>query len=335
MTTSIILSNYNYGSFLGESVASALSQDAADVEVIIVDDGSTDGSREIATAFEASARVLLQPNGGHASAMNAGYRASSGDLVIFLDADDRLRSSCVSTVQRHWDHKFSKLHFGLSVIDATGQPCGYSYSRDNLPSGDLRASVAMTGLVASAPSSGNVFARWFLDEVMPIPETDWRAGPDVYLFNLAALYGEIGSIADLLGEYRIHSSNTSNPIRNNRLRLSVLSQNIAREVTTDEALARHAPRAGVPYQRGTLTGSLPHIQQRLVEDKMLASNAGFDALLFYFRKIIQSNLSPLKKAANLCWSLALWILPRRLAESVIVFGYRRGIVFATNKHIVR
>ena len=76
---------------VGEAVASVLSQGFADFELIVVDDGSTDGTAAIARHFclsEPRLRVVTRPNGGVAAARNAGIRASKGEFVAFIDADD-------------------------------------------------------------------------------------------------------------------------------------------------------------------------------------------------------------------------------------------------------
>lgn len=87
-TVSVILPVCNGEPFLAEALGSVLGQTRAPDEVLVVDDGSTDRSAEIARSF-ASVRVLQQPNGGQASALNAGVARSQGDFLAFLDADDR------------------------------------------------------------------------------------------------------------------------------------------------------------------------------------------------------------------------------------------------------
>src|SRR5437764_1069566 len=89
---SVIINNYNYGRFLAEAIESALSQTLPATEVIVVDDGSTDNSPEVIGRYEGRIRSIMKSNGGQASALNAGFGASSGDVVIFLDADDVLAS---------------------------------------------------------------------------------------------------------------------------------------------------------------------------------------------------------------------------------------------------
>lgn len=87
---SVIIPSYNYGALLPEAVTSALSQrtDGLGVEVIVVDDGSTDNTPEIAETLGTDVVYIRQKNQGLAAARNTGLRAARGDYAAFLDADD-------------------------------------------------------------------------------------------------------------------------------------------------------------------------------------------------------------------------------------------------------
>jgi glycosyltransferase involved in cell wall biosynthesis len=85
---SILINNYNYGRFLGEAIQSALSQSYLNREIIVVDDGSTDNSLQIAQSFGDQVRLIAKRNGGQASAFNTGFAASRGRIICLLDADD-------------------------------------------------------------------------------------------------------------------------------------------------------------------------------------------------------------------------------------------------------
>src|SRR5215211_5807628 len=84
---SIIITSYNYARFLPAAIESALAQCYPQIEVLVVDDGSTDSSREIIAQYQSRNRVVpvLKEHGGEASAMNAGFARSQGAIVIFLD----------------------------------------------------------------------------------------------------------------------------------------------------------------------------------------------------------------------------------------------------------
>jgi glycosyltransferase involved in cell wall biosynthesis len=86
---SIVIPCYELGHFLAEAVNSVLEQTYPEHEIVIVDDGSTDNTSEVAARFP-QARYLRQSNRGTASARNLGIREAKGDYLVFLDADDRL-----------------------------------------------------------------------------------------------------------------------------------------------------------------------------------------------------------------------------------------------------
>ena len=95
---SVVIACYNGERYLQEAIESALAQSYPRVEIIVVDDGSTDGSSEIAKKFPV--RYVRQENRGLTESRNLGIRASRGNYVVFLDADDRLRRDAIETGQR-------------------------------------------------------------------------------------------------------------------------------------------------------------------------------------------------------------------------------------------
>ena len=115
---SIIISNYNYSRFLKRCIGSALAQEYPRVEVVVVDDASTDESPKIIRSYGDSIRPCLRAtNGGHAAAFNTGYAASSGKIVFFLDADDYLYPNAVSEVVKSWDAATAPFQFRLHLVD--------------------------------------------------------------------------------------------------------------------------------------------------------------------------------------------------------------------------
>ena len=79
---------YNGQRYLGEAIDSALAQDYDAMEVLVIDDGSTDGSAEIARSYGDRIRYHYQPNGGLSAAQNAGVAGARGKFIAYLDCDD-------------------------------------------------------------------------------------------------------------------------------------------------------------------------------------------------------------------------------------------------------
>lgn len=212
MLSSIIINNYNYGHFLREAIESALAQTYEKVEVIVVDDGSTDESREIIASYGKQIQPVLKRNGGQASALNAGFGFSHGDVVFFLDSDDKLIPTAVEqAVQCFQDASVVKAHWPLLVVNEKGQESGKLKPGPPLPEGELREVVLRGGpsSCVSSPTSGNAWRRRFLDKVLPIPEqvNYYKTCADEFLFTLAPVFGLIKAIPEPLGTYRIHGRN--------------------------------------------------------------------------------------------------------------------------------
>lgn len=134
---SIIVAVKDCARFIAEALESALAQTHRATEVLVVDDGSTDESAEIAARFP-GVRVISQPNQGVSAARNVGIRESRGELLVFLDADDRLWPEAVAIGVEHlrarpdhaFVHGFSRpIRADGSVAPATAhieQPASYA-----------------------------------------------------------------------------------------------------------------------------------------------------------------------------------------------------------------
>jgi glycosyltransferase involved in cell wall biosynthesis len=88
---SVMIGAYNAAPYLGEAIESVFAQDYDPIELIVVDDGSTDGTADVARSF-AQVQVIQQENGGNGAARNRAVENASGELYAFLDADDRFTS---------------------------------------------------------------------------------------------------------------------------------------------------------------------------------------------------------------------------------------------------
>ena len=131
---SVVVDSYNYAPFLRDAIDSALGQTYENVELIVVDDGSTDESRAVLGEYEGRIVPVLKANGGQASALNAGFAASRGDVVCFLDSDDSLEPTAVEeAVQVLKDPGVAKVHWPLWKIDAYGRPFGGVVPEPELP----------------------------------------------------------------------------------------------------------------------------------------------------------------------------------------------------------
>ncbi len=207
---SIIITNHNYAEYLAEAIDSALAQSGVTTEVIVVDDGSTDGSAEVIAGYGDAVQSIFQPNKGQCAASNAGFVRSNGDVIMFLDADDYLQPGAVRELASalYREPRASKAQGYLTVIDRNGQASGHRIPRKLSPSGHYQNETLRWGknLFRHTFTSGSAWPRWFLNEVMPLPESR-LLGTDSCLNEVSTLFGRTISIDKAIAAYRVHGRN--------------------------------------------------------------------------------------------------------------------------------
>jgi len=158
----VVIVNFNYGRFIEEAIQSALGQTYPNIEVIVVDDGSTDNTREIIQKYAMSNKVtaIMKENGGVASAMNIGFSASSGDLVMFLDSDDMLKPEAIEIAVKAWYPSVSKVQRRLEAIDGQGRSMELFFPPLNthLLNGNVRQIVKSWSYFGATSQSGNLYS---------------------------------------------------------------------------------------------------------------------------------------------------------------------------------
>lgn len=118
---SVIIPNYNHARYLPDAIESILRQDYPTVEIIVVDDGSSDNSREVVAPYGERVRYIWQENQGLSAARNTGIKAALGEFIGLLDADDMFESTFLSTM--------------ITTLEAhptaCGVFCGYQFVDEN------------------------------------------------------------------------------------------------------------------------------------------------------------------------------------------------------------
>ena len=206
----ILINNYNYGRFLCDAIDSALNQTYSNTEVIVVDDGSTDGSREVIASYDGRIVPILKDNGGQASAFNAGFAASHGQWVFLLDSDDIFLSDKTERILdlAEQSPQAGLIAHNLEYCDA----CGVRI--DFLPPTILERKLvddrelSLCGrLTACLPAtSGLCFRRGILTEILPMPE-EIRVSADNYLKTVALSFTRALQTPARLAKQRIHGEN--------------------------------------------------------------------------------------------------------------------------------
>lgn len=246
---SICVLNYNYARFVGQAIDSALAQTYQRVEVIVVDDGSTDDSFSVISRYGDRVLALRKENGGQGSSFNAAFSAARGDVVIFLDADDILCPEIAGAVAGAFERRpeTAKVQFRLVLADAAGNSLGIEVPPRPgiLPSGDLRDHVVRFRNYAWQPSSANAHPAWVLLELLPIPEKEYPTNCDSYLAELVPLLGPVCSLDDIGLRYRLHGANDFAGRRVNPERLRMKLDQLTRNHSQFHSLATRLGIEGV------------------------------------------------------------------------------------------
>jgi glycosyltransferase involved in cell wall biosynthesis len=209
---SVLIANHNHARFVRDAVESALAQTHEDTELVVVDDGSTDDSREILATFGDRIRLLLQENLGQRAALNAGFEACRGDIVCLLDADDLFRAEKVARVVDAFAHRPDAclVYHQIQSVRADGRtPIGNPLPRA-VWQGDIRARVTRSGGWWPHPGTcGLAFSRPFLERVLPMRTPPGELpSPDRYLAFPAPFFGPVVGLTQALACVRLHGENT-------------------------------------------------------------------------------------------------------------------------------
>jgi glycosyltransferase involved in cell wall biosynthesis len=209
MTASIIINNYNYSRFLRQAIDSALHQTYPETEVVVVDDGSTDESRQIIASYGSRIVPVLKENGGHGSTFNAGFAACRGEIVCFLDSDDTFLPNKVSRMVEAWrrDPSAVMIYHQFLAINAGGEVFGRAWPQ-SVVRGDIERRVVRSGGWWPHPTTSALcFHRSYLDRVLPMPDEAYRVAGEGYLAGLAPFLGPVAGIKEPLAFFRMHGNN--------------------------------------------------------------------------------------------------------------------------------
>ena len=312
---SIAINNYNYGRYLRAAIDSALAQTYPDVEVIVVDDGSTDDSREIIASYAKRILPVIKSNGGQGSALNAGFEVSHGEIVIFLDADDELMPEAVEQVVKAWRPGVAKTQFQLELIDQQGKPLGLRVPpfKRFIPNGDIRDRFARFGEYPTAPLSGTAYARAALIRMMPLDEAIWSIAADKPLVVLTPFFGDVISICAPLGRYRIHGANDS---RLKGRHLEALHRRLSAVYFAPETICSIAAAKGIALDPSVLNSTSRRVKLRMASLRLdpkthpIAGDTRLNLLVKGMRASIREpDLDLRVRASHIAWFVLMAVGP--------------------------
>ncbi len=329
---SIVITCFNYERYIALSVGSALAQTVPPAEIIVVNDGSTDGSAEVLHRFGKQIKVIDQANAGQIAATNRGFAASTGDIVMFLDADDVLEPGAIDAVLRAWTRQCAKVQFELEVINGAGELLGRRFCNYVDPYGpqQIREEFARFGTYVWPVLTGNAYARWFLEQVMPLTV---KVAPDGVLNTVAPLYGEVGVVPQALGRYRLHDANQNYHGTSSRSLGPRFAKQVNIRVGELQVLAQHAKACGANLPAGPLIDhDLPSINYRLMLRKLGERYEGSesDSTFRLWRAgmtVLSRRPLPMRlKLVHASWLTVLLISPRWLASKLTLLRFERAAI---------
>lgn len=208
---SVVLCNFNYGNLIGKTIESVLAQQYDEWELIIVDDGSKDNSKEVIMKFAQShpkrIQALFQKNGGQGDAFNNGVALAKADIVCFLDSDDVWMPGKLSMVNRWFSERndIALLQHNMHIL--RGDTPTQENFRAMMGCGDLLEESRRTRLLPQfVPTSGLAMHRRVLEKILPIP-AQFRTCADGYLTRTSMCHGIVYAEPQTYGYYRRHENN--------------------------------------------------------------------------------------------------------------------------------
>jgi glycosyltransferase involved in cell wall biosynthesis len=212
MKVTVLIDTYNHERFIERAVTSVLEQDMPldDVEILVVDDGSTDRTPELIRRFEPRVCFLPKPNGGQASAFNFGFARSRGEIVATLDGDDRWAPEKLRRVLQtmHANPEVGIVGHGFYEEHTHGRPDGlvlpgreYCLDLTSRQDAEIFPHVA-----AFFGTSRMTIRKSVLDRILPVPE-ELTIEADEYIFTLAPAICPAIILNEPLCYYGMHAGN--------------------------------------------------------------------------------------------------------------------------------
>lgn len=327
VAVSVCVASYNYRDYVRAAVDSALAQSHPRTEVVVVDDGSTDGSLELLRQYGDRIRLVEQANRGHTAAVERGFVESSGDVVVFLDADDLLDTTAVERALAVMTPTTAKVHWRLRMIDGTGTAHGvFPHRLLPLHAGDLRPLLCREGDYVGPVTSGNAYARAALAQVLPLQGPSFAglrdgSGPDGYLNSMVPFYGTVERVDEVLGSYRSHGANHS--AASGTVSLAFARWRVDHELRREAEIRRLGSLQGLRVRRHLMCSNPEHVLLRLLSLRLAPQEhvvPGDRVLPLLARVVVRgprySSSPPARRAFVVLVAVLCGLLPRAALPAV-------------------
>jgi glycosyltransferase involved in cell wall biosynthesis/O-antigen/teichoic acid export membrane protein len=246
---SVIVPAYNSARYIRQAIESVLAQTYPALDIIVVDDGSTDATREIVSEFEPRVRVLRQANAGAAAARNLALKCATGDYVAFLDADDFWHPRKIEWQVRHLETCQQCIAVYCNKVEyrSAAEKLDWDLASD-LPAPTVLSDETGNGgwvycdlIRDSIVHTSTIMVRREAIETVGMFETTLRKGQDLdYWLRLSRL-GRIHKLRAVISAYRIHPESISYRILSDNFHAQVLEMAVGRYglVSGDDSLTEN------------------------------------------------------------------------------------------------
>ncbi|MGC9401728.1 glycosyltransferase family 2 protein [Vibrio genomosp. F10 str. 9ZC157] len=316
---SVIITCYNYEKFIQTSIESVLNQSYSNIELIVVDDCSKDNSRALIMGYQDRLiPAFHKKNKGHGGAFNTGYDASSGDVIMFLDADDYLLPNSIENALEQFPAQSGMCQYRMHLVDEQGTQFDIFPKQElHFDEGDqAKEKLLHCGQYQSTVTSGLLFRREYLENVMPIPQESFRQGGDGYLVTLAPIFTMVSSSEHCFSAYRQHGLNHSAFASQLTDRAKwLLEHNNMRH----SALKKATENKSLPLENEFWYNDMVHLNQimclALFEPKNnLASTSRLNLVKKAMNSISSQNLSTINRMILSMWWISITFSPRVIAK---------------------
>ena len=208
-SVSVIMPNFNNEKFLSQAIDSVLQQPYSNFELLVIDDGSTDGSLEILRGYGDSIRYMSTENRGAAAARNLGILSSKGSLIAFIDSDDLwIPGKLSKQVSKLMDEDLDLVYCHVQEIDARNNPGKIKFARfkgncNKVFIENPSVAVIVGGMSTAIIRRELLALSGIFDTRVPAPTEDWD------FLRRFCNYARVDYCDEVLTQYRIHTTNIS------------------------------------------------------------------------------------------------------------------------------
>ncbi len=257
---SVVIPNYNHAKYISDAIASVLNQTFRDFEIIVVDDGSTDDSREVVARFGDGVRYIWQANSGLSAARNTGIAQARGEFIGVLDADDLYEPDFMSVLVPilQADPEAEAVYCGYRFVDGSNQPLPQVEARFISPDHLFQALADGNFLV---PES--ILVRKQCYDKVGLFDVNFRACEDVDMWLRITKQYKVLGVTNILTRHRIlPNSMSADPTRQAENRLAVIQKHFGSKPSAEGEWTEPQRRA---YGQAYLASSVEYLQARMIE----------------------------------------------------------------------